>query len=175
MSRPLRPKPHQRIYDLGTSWPDHPLDVVLVEPQIPPNTGTIARTCAATGCQLQLVGTLGFDISDKSLKRAGLDYWDSVSMGHEKDMDAYFQSLEPSRIHLFTTAGSKTVHEASFQPGDSLIFGSETQGLPDAWIEAHPDRTVAIPIRADHVRSLNLAVSVGISVYEALRQISQRA
>ena len=171
MSTAPTPKPHSRVYGLGTPWPERPLDVVLVEPQIPPNTGNIARTCAATGCGLQLVGNLGFEITDKTLKRAGLDYWDSVSMGHQADADAYFQSLDPNHIHLFTTAGGTSFTDVDFRPGDALIFGSETQGLPDAWLNTHPTRTVAIPIRADHVRSLNLAVSVGIAVYEALRQI----
>jgi tRNA (cytidine/uridine-2'-O-)-methyltransferase len=170
---PDSPKPHGRVYGLGAPWPDAPLDVVLVEPQIPPNTGNIARTCAATGCRLQLVGELGFEISDKTLKRAGLDYWDSVHMGHEPNAEAYLDSLEPSRVHLFTTAGSRSLYDTVFQKGDALLFGSETEGLPNAWLERFPDRTVAIPIRAEHVRSLNLAVSVGIAVYEALRQISQ--
>jgi len=171
VTHPSHPKPHSRVYSLGTSWPDRPLDVVLVEPQIPPNTGNIARTCAATGCRLQLVGALGFDITDKTLKRAGLDYWDSVSMGHEPDAEAYLESLDPNRVHLFTTAGEHTIYNTAFQPGDALIFGSETQGLPDTWLDRFPERTVAIPLRSDHVRSLNLAVSVGVSVYEALRQI----
>lgn len=171
---PPSPKPHGRVYRLGAPWPEHPLDVVLVEPQIPPNTGNIARTCAATGCRLQLVGDLGFDITDKTLKRAGLDYWDSVHMGHEPDTQRGLESLEAHRVHLFTTAGARTVYDTEFHPGDALIFGSETGGLPKAWLERFPDRTVAIPLRSEHVRSLNLAVSVGIAVYEALRQISAR-
>lgn len=172
---PDLPLSHTRAYRLGAPWPAHPLDVVLVEPQIPPNTGNIARTCAATGCRLQLVGQLGFEVSDKTLKRAGLDYWDAVHMGHEPDANRFLNSLGNRRVHLFSTAGSRSLYDSEFQQGDALIFGSETKGLPDAWLERCPDQTVAIPLRAEHVRSLNLAVSVGVAVYEALRQISTRA
>ena len=93
-------------------------------------------------------------------------------MGHEPDADHFLEGLNPSRIHLFTTAGARSLYDTEFQKGDTLIFGSETQGLPDSWLERFPDRTTAIPIRAEHVRSLNLSVSVGVAVYEALRQSS---
>lgn len=165
-------RPHKRLYKLDTPWPPNPFTVALVEPQIPPNTGNIARTCAATGCSLHLVGKLGFSLDDRYLKRAGLDYWDAVSVSEFPDPEAYVHSLPSDRFHLFTTAGSRLYTEVDFHEGDTLLFGSETQGLPDRWLECYPERTVAIPIRPEAVRSLNLAVSVGVALFEALRKIS---
>lgn len=154
-------------------WPAPPLRVVLVEPQIPPNTGNVARLCAATGTLLHLVEPMGFPIDDAKLKRAGLDYWDSVVMSVHPDFGDFIKSAEPSRFFLFTTRATRPYTSVSYQPGDTLVFGSETQGLPDVLLDKHPDQVVGIPIRTDHVRSLNLSSAVAAAVYEALRQINE--
>ena len=162
-------EPHSRRVDLPFNWPDPPLNVVLVEPQIPPNTGNIARTCAATGSQLHLVGPLGFDINDRQLKRAGLDYWDSVCMAVHPDINDYL-SKHPitTRTYLLSTAGRRALQDVNFEAGDTLVFGSETAGLSDEMLEEYPDQVVGLPMMTDHVRSLNLATTVGIAVYQAL-------
>ena len=160
-----------RIAHHKMTWPDPPLHVALVEPKIPQNTGGIARLCAATGCGMHLVGELGFTISDRAVRRAGLDYWDSVDPQHQPDFDSLLDALAPSRLHFFSTGGQTRYQDVSYRPGDLLVFGSETAGLPQEILDRWPDRVRWIPIRTDHVRSLNLAMSVGIVVYEALRQI----
>lgn len=142
-----------------------------MEPEIPPNTGNIARLCAATGCGLHLVEPLGFKLDDAKLRRAGLDYWDAISPRIHQNLDAYFASGKPTRFFLFSTGGHRSVFDERFQPGDHLIFGSETRGLPDALLEQYADRVLGIPVQTQHVRSLNLSTAVGIVVYEALRQI----
>lgn len=161
---------HTRKHDLRFPWPDPPFHVVLVEPEIPPNTGNVARLCAATGCRLHLIEPMGFKITDAKLKRAGLDYWDSIRPELHSDFDSFLSAVNPPRILLFSTAGSRSFFDADYQPGDALVFGSETRGLPDSLLSAHPDRVFGIPIRTEHVRSLNLSTAVGIVVYEALRQ-----
>jgi tRNA (cytidine/uridine-2'-O-)-methyltransferase len=148
------------------------LRVVLVYPQIPPNTGNIARTCAATNTELHLVGPLGFEISDRYLKRAGLDYWPHVNL-HYHDSLATFQSFyqrSTGRQIGFSTSGRSSYIEFRFQPDDWLLFGSETSGLPPEVLAAC-DETVHIPIDRTHVRSLNLSVSVGVGLFEAYRQL----
>jgi tRNA (cytidine/uridine-2'-O-)-methyltransferase len=165
---------HSRRGDLPFPWPDPSLQVVLVEPEIPPNTGNIARLCAATGTALHLVEPLGFKITDPQLKRAGLDYWDSVMMGRHAHFEAYLSTVHPERFFLFSTGAKQSFFDAKFQTGDALVFGSETRGLPDALLKAHPEKVFGIPIRTEHVRSLNLSSAVAIVVYEALRQISGR-
>jgi tRNA (cytidine/uridine-2'-O-)-methyltransferase len=164
---------HERKNQLDFRWSDPPLQVALIEPKIPPNTGNIARLCAATGSRLHLVEPLGFEVSDSKLKRAGLDYWESVDIHHHKNGDAFQESVS-DRCFLFTTAASESLYEQSFLPGDVLVFGDEPSGLSEHWLEAYPDRLVQIPIRTDHVRSLNLANCVAIAVYEALRQFQSR-
>jgi tRNA (cytidine/uridine-2'-O-)-methyltransferase len=164
---------HTRKFDHVFHWPDPPLQVVLVEPEIPPNTGNIARMCAATGCGLHLVEPLGFSISDAQLKRAGLDYWDAISPVVHASWEAYREALQPERFFLFSTGGSKNLFETEFAPGDHLIFGSETRGLSDEILQKYHDRIVGIPLRTEHVRSLNLSTAAGIVVYEALRQIQR--
>ncbi len=154
-------------------WPDPPLRVVLVEPEIPPNTGNIARTCAATGAILHLIEPLGFTLNDAQLKRAGLDYWDSVAVKPHASFDAFLESAGTPRCWLFTTGAKTSLFDARFAPGDALVFGPETRGLSDTLLARYPDRQLGIPIRADHVRSLNLSTAVGIALYEALRQISR--
>lgn len=146
--------------------------VVLIEPQIPPNTGNVARTCAATGTELHLVGPLGFELSDRYLKRAGLDYWPYVNLHYHENWPA-FQALSQNtggRWMGFTVAGRCSYVQNSFQESDWLLFGSETTGLPPAVLEAC-DLTLYIPMSQGKVRSLNLSVSVGIALFEARRQL----
>ena len=125
---------------------DPPLQVVLIEPQIPPNTGNIARLCAATGCGLLLVGKLGFDLSDSALKRAGLDYWEYVNWRHLPEMDAFFAGLPEQSFHLLTTHAVRPYTQIPAVWGDYLIFGKETAGLPKSLLEAHQERCYTIPI-----------------------------
>jgi len=150
-----------------------PLQVVLVSPQIPPNTGNVARTCVVAGCRLHLVGPLGFSLSEKALRRAGLDYWPEVSPELYRDwpeFEARNGTADGARLHLFTARGDRSVFEASFAAGDFLVFGQEQLGLPPALLAAHPGRAVAIPMR-EGMRSLNLAVAVGVGVYQAIRAL----
>ncbi|AKU91823.1 tRNA (cytidine(34)-2'-O)-methyltransferase [Vulgatibacter incomptus] len=152
---------------------DPPFSVVLVHPQIPPNTGNIARLCAVTGSRLHLVEPLGFSIADKDLRRAGLDYWDRVVARIHPDVESWEASAPFPRVHLFTGRASRTLWETDFQPGDQLVFGSEPHGLPPELLERHADRTVSIP-QQPGLRSLNLSTAAGIAVYEALRQVLAR-
>lgn len=148
------------------------LRVVLVHPQIPPNTGNIARTCAATNTELHLVGPLGFEISDRYLKRAGLDYWPHVNLHYHTSIESFqtLQQRQGGRRIGFSTSGRCRYTKFSFQPFDWLLFGSETQGLPAAVLDAC-DETVYIPMASPHVRSLNLSVSAAIGLFEAQRQL----
>lgn len=148
-----------------------PLNVVLVEPQIPPNTGNIARLCAATGCRLILVGELGFDLSDRALKRAGLDYWEHVDWEHVSDGEGFFAALPEMGFHLLTTHASTPYTQLPAVWGDYLIFGKETAGLPAALLEAHPQKCYTIPILREGVRSLNLSSAVSIVLYDGLRRL----
>lgn len=146
--------------------------VVLVHPQIPPNTGNIARTCAATGTELHLVGPLGFEISDRYLKRAGLDYWEYVKLHYHASLDdfqAFYQS-QGGRTIGFSTSGTCSYIQFQFQPDDWLLFGCETTGLP-AEVLASCHSTLYIPMAQSGVRSLNLSVSVAIGLFEAYRQL----
>jgi tRNA (cytidine/uridine-2'-O-)-methyltransferase len=147
-----------------------PLHVVLVEPEIPPNTGNVARLCAATASVLHLVGTLGFRIDDKSVRRAGIDYWHLVDVRQHLDLTHLRHSLPTTRWVLFSASAEKSYLDAKFQPGDALLFGRESVGLPDDLLEQHRDSVYGIPTLGE-VRSLNLANAVSIVVYEALRQI----
>ena len=145
------------------------LNVVLVEPEIPQNTGNIARTCAATGSVLHLVKPLGFDISDKAVKRAGLDYWHLVDVRVYEDLDDFFEKNHPACLRLFSTKAPKSYAEADYPDGCYLVFGKETKGLPESLLAERYDECVRIPIRAE-ARSLNLSNSVAVGVFEALRQ-----
>lgn len=150
-----------------------PLKVVLVEPQIPPNTGNIGRLCIATQTELHLIDPLGFDISEKAVRRAGLDYWKHIELHRHENYSAFRQSVSPnSRLWFFTKFAKKTLYEAKFGPEDYLVFGKETTGLPDIVRETeNPDSFLKIPMPGDAiVRSLNLAGSAHIALYEALRQ-----
>ena len=146
------------------------LNVVLVEPEIPQNCGNIARTCAATGARLHLIRPLGFDISDKAVKRAGLDYWHLVDVRDYENLEDFFQKNDVRRMWCLSTKAPRSYAEASFQDGDYLLFGKETKGLPEDFLEAHRESCVKIPMR-EEARSLNLSNAVAITVYEALRQL----
>lgn len=147
----------------------HIVNIVLVEPEIPMNTGNIARTCAATRSRLHLIKPLGFDISDKAVKRAGLDYWHMVDVSVYEDLEDFFSKNPAADRWLATTKAPRAYHEAQFRDGCWLFFGKETAGLPEAFRVANYDRCIRIPMRAD-ARSLNLANSVAVITYEALRQ-----
>ncbi|MBQ1351198.1 MAG: tRNA (cytidine(34)-2'-O)-methyltransferase [Oscillospiraceae bacterium] len=145
------------------------INVVLVEPEIPMNTGNIARTCAATGSHLHLIRPLGFDISDKAVKRAGLDYWPLVHLSVYDNLEAFFQQHPQPDLWLATTKAPRVYTEAAFQDNCFLFFGKETAGLPLTFRQAHYHRCLRLPMRKE-ARSLNLANSVAVFVYEALRQ-----
>lgn len=165
---------HDRRHAFDISWPDPPFNVVLVEPEIPPNTGNIARLCAATGSHLHLVGQLGFRLTNAQLRRAGLDYWDAVQCFRHTTLEAACAALPDRRRFYFSTQGQISYTAVAYQPGDLLIFGSESRGLPPAVLADNPSSTLGIPIRVEHVRSLNLATAVAIVLYEALRQTGTR-
>ncbi len=151
-------------------WAGFMLNLVLVEPEIPQNTGNIARTCAATRSRLHLIKPLGFDISDRAVKRAGLDYWHMVDLTVYENLEDFFARTGAEDLWLTTTKAPRSYAEAEFRDGCWLFFGKETAGLPQAFREAHRDRCIRIPMRPD-ARSLNLANSVAIVTYEALRQL----
>ena len=143
--------------------------IVLVEPEIPQNTGNIARTCAATGCTLHLVRPLGFELSEKHVRRAGLDYWPLVSVQVHDSLDEVFVSLSGARFFFFTTKARQTYADVRYEEGDVLVFGKETAGLDEELLVAHEESCVRIPM-LEGLRSLNLSNSVAVAVYEALRQ-----
>ncbi len=151
--------------------PDSALHIVLVEPEIPPNTGSIARLCGATDTVLDLVHPLGFQVDDKHLKRAGLDYWPQVRINHWENFETFLSGQDERRLFFLTTKTTRSYTEARFGPGDMLIFGKETKGLPEDILTLYSDRCLTIPMSNPHIRSLNLAMSAGIVLYEALRQI----
>ena len=146
------------------------LNIVLVEPEIPQNCGNIARTCAATGCRLHLIRPLGFDISDKAVKRAGLDYWHLVEVFDYENLEDFFSKNKVEQMWCLSTKAPKSYTEANFQDGCYLFFGKETKVLPEDFLEAHRDTCIRLPMRQE-ARSLNLSNSVAITVYEALRQL----
>ena len=152
----------------------HRLQVVLVEPEIPPNTGSIARFCAATDTVLHLVEPLGFKLDDKALKRAGMDYWQHVTWHSWPDWAAFRDAHPNARLHFLTTKASRPYIEAHFEPGDFLVFGRETRGLPESLLRENVDACLTIPMSSPHVRSLNLATAAAIVLFEAQRQISLR-
>lgn len=145
-----------------------PINIVLVEPEIPANTGNIARTCAVTGAQLHLVRPLGFSISDKHLKRAGLDYWQHLNVIEHENLEVFFEKTNGPYYYCSTKA-QKYYHEAVFEDDCYLMFGKETKGLPEDLIFANREHAIKIPMK-DGLRSLNLSNAVSIILYEALRQ-----
>lgn len=144
--------------------------IALVEPEIPPNTGNIARLCAATLTPLHIVGVAGFRLDERAVRRAGLDYWPEVELHRHSDLTGLYADLADSRFLYLSTKGEISYAEWSFSQRDCLIFGRETRGLPESLLQANWERCLTIPMANSRVRSLNLAVSVGIVLYEALRQ-----
>jgi tRNA (cytidine/uridine-2'-O-)-methyltransferase len=145
------------------------VEVILLEPEIPPNTGNVARLCAATKTPLHLIEPLGFSLDDRHLKRAGLDYWPAVSLTVWPDWAGFLSGWTGRRLVLTSARQGLPCHRFAFRPGDGLVFGPETRGCPPELLKAHADRTVTIPI-CGAVRSLNLSTAVGIVLYEALCQ-----
>ncbi len=150
------------------------LHIALIEPRIPPNTGNIARLCAATDTSLHLIEPLGFSIGDAQLKRAGLDYWDAVDMWVHPGWRAFREAMARERCLYFSARATRPLSEAQFRSNSVLVFGNETDGLPDRILEKHPDECFTIPMPSGKVRSLNLATAAGIVLYEGLRQVGAR-
>ena len=144
--------------------------IALVEPEIPQNTGNIARLCAATRTRLHIVGVTGFRLDDRAVRRAGLDYWDEVSITRHRDLTQLRDSLSPARLLYFSTKGERSLWDYRFEPEDCLVFGPETRGLPEDVLRGNWERCLTIPMFNPRVRSLNLANAVAITLYEALRQ-----
>lgn len=167
MPRSSNATPRLRAKPLGV-----PLHVVLVEPEIPPNTGNVARLCAATASPMHLVGTLGFRIDEQSVRRAGVDYWHLVDVRQHVDFEHFLHAFSKEspggRLHLFSALATRSYLDAGYAPGDALVFGRESVGLSEELLARFPDRVVGIPTLGA-VRSLNLANAVGISLFEALR------
>ncbi|HWQ34287.1 MAG TPA: tRNA (cytidine(34)-2'-O)-methyltransferase [Blastocatellia bacterium] len=147
------------------------LHVALIEPEIPPNTGNIARMCLATFTPLHLVGRLGFRTDDKAVRRAGLDYWHDVEIHYHLSIEALYAALPECRFLYFTTKAKRAYTDFQFAPNDCLVFGRETRGLPEELLRANADRCLTIPMPNPRVRSLNLATAAGIVLYEARRQL----
>jgi len=145
------------------------LNIVLVEPEIPQNCGNIARTCAATGARLHLIRPLGFDISEKAVRRAGLDYWDLVEVRDYESLDDFFTRNDVRQMWCLSTKAPRSYTEADFSDECYLFFGKETKGLPEEFLEQHAESCIRLPMRQE-ARSLNLSNAVAITVYEALRQ-----
>ena len=147
------------------------LQLALWEPEIPPNTDNVARLCAATGVPLHLVGRLGFRTDDRNLKRAGLDYWDAVEVHYHATFAALESAVGVEQIWCVETPAPRPYTHAAFRPGDCIVFGSESKGLPAEVRERYTTRTIGIPMPSGKVRSLNLATAAGVVLYEALRQL----
>ena len=150
------------------------LTVTLFEPKIPPNTGNIARLCGANNVKLDLVGNLGFDMEDKYLKRAGLDYWDHIKWEYFPSVDEYCLNAFQNKFHLLTTKSKNIYTDRVFTKNDIIIFGSETAGISENILNEYPENACTIPMINKNIRSLNLATSVGIVLYEAIRQINEK-
>jgi tRNA (cytidine/uridine-2'-O-)-methyltransferase len=151
------------------------LHIALVEPEIPPNTGNIARLCAATFTNLHIVGVAGFRLDDKAVKRAGLDYWDEVRLFRHRDLQSLYDSLPHSRFFYLTTKTKRSYTACEYRDGDCFVFGRETRGLPEDLLHANWENCLTIPMPNENIRSLNLANSAGIVLYEALRQLHNSA
>ena len=145
------------------------INIVMVEPEIPQNTGNVARTCAATGARLHLVGPMGFTPDDKKLKRAGLDYWQYLDITYYDSLDEFFSKNADGNFYFFTTKGRHVHSDVDYPDNCYLLFGKETKGLPEELLLKHPEECVRIPMEGE-IRSLNLSNSVAIAVYEVLRQ-----
>ncbi len=145
------------------------LNVALIEPEIPQNTGNIARTCAATGARLHLVGPMGFEITERRVRRAGLDYWDKLDITYYGSTAEFFEKNKGASFYYFSTKARRAHSDTEYENGAFLVFGKETKGLPEELLKANPDSCVRIPMRGE-IRSLNLSNSVAVGVFEALRQ-----
>ncbi|PNU20038.1 tRNA (uridine(34)/cytosine(34)/5-carboxymethylaminomethyluridine(34)-2'-O)-methyltransferase TrmL [Geothermobacter hydrogeniphilus] len=152
-----------------------PLHIVLIEPEIPPNTGNIARLCAATGIHLHLVGRLGFSLDDRHLKRAGLDYWPAVQLRRWENFPSLRAAYPQARFWYASKKARKSYTRVDYQKGDFLVFGKETKGLPETILAEAGGQAIRIPIFTESVRSLNLSTAAGIVAYEALRQLGMTA
>ncbi len=148
------------------------IHIALFKPEIHPNAGNVARLCAANGLPLHLVGDLGFRIDDRSVRRAGLDYWPYVDIRRNEHLEDLKAKLCNSRLFYFSARADRLYTDVLYRPGDCLVFGPESSGLPEDFLRENWEHTLKIPMRVSKVRSLNLATSVGIAAYEALRQIS---
>ncbi|MBQ9227349.1 MAG: tRNA (uridine(34)/cytosine(34)/5-carboxymethylaminomethyluridine(34)-2'-O)-methyltransferase TrmL [Eubacterium sp.] len=148
---------------------EHTLNIVLIEPEIPQNTGNIARSCAATGARLHLVGPMGFHITDKQVKRAGLDYWDKLDITYYESTLDFFEQHKDGEFFYFTTKAEQAHSDITYPPNCFLVFGKETKGLPEELLKANHDRCVRLPMRGI-IRSLNLSNAVAVGMYEVLRQ-----
>ena len=153
-----------------TPAPMKRFNIVLVEPQIPPNTGSIARLCGATNSTLHLVHPLGFSTEDKHLKRAGLDYWQHVEVIHWENLEQLLKRVDETALKFFTTKTTRDYTEAVYRPGDFLIFGKETKGLSEEVRNLYHELCFTLPMENKNIRSLNLAMTAGIVLYEAIRQ-----
>lgn len=154
--------------------PEHLFRIVLVEPEIPQNTGNIGRTCVGTKSELHLIGKLGFELSDRTLKRAGLDYWQYLSWHRHNSFEEWMATVpDPSRVFYFSTKAKRTIFDIPFQKGDYFVFGRETKGLPEDLLNKNIDRCMKIPMIGP-IRSLNLATAVAIVAYEGIRQLNVR-
>ncbi len=161
----------EKMYMLYFRWSRNMVHIALYEPEIPPNTGNIARLCAATHTPLHIVGVTGFRMDDRTLKRSGLDYWEYVELHRHVDLDALRSALPASRFLYLSTKCDRPYYEHTFTADECLVFGPETRGLPEHLLSDNTENCLTIPMPNPHVRSLNLATSVGIVLYEALRQI----
>lgn len=148
---------------------EHSLNIVLIEPEIPQNTGNIARTCAATGAMLHLVGPMGFQITDKQVKRAGLDYWDKLDISYYDSTEEFFEKNAGGKFYFFTTKGEIAHSDMKYENNAFLVFGKETKGLPEELLKENHDTCVRLPMRGI-IRSLNLSNAVCVGTYEVLRQ-----
>jgi tRNA (cytidine/uridine-2'-O-)-methyltransferase len=162
-------QPQHRLTDTVRS--DVPLHIALIEPEIPPNTGNVARLCAATGCQLHLVEPLGFRIDDRELKRAGLDYWEHLGVALHGSLQAFLDSTSHLQRWYFSTRAMRRYADAPIALGDVLVFGKETKGLPQQLLDEDPSHALRIPQRPHSVRSINLSTAVGIATYAALARL----
>ena len=149
------------------------MQIVLFEPEIPPNTGSVARLCAATLTPLHLIEPLGFKIDDKHLKRAGLDYWEFVDLRVHGSWEGFLSAMRPEHLLFFSKRAAKSYTAARYREEDFLVFGPETRGLPQTLLDAHADRALRIPMLGTGVRSLNLSNAVSIVLYEGLRQLGK--
>lgn len=162
-------QPQDRV--TGEVRADVPLHIALVEPEIPPNTGNVARLCAATGCQLHLIEPLGFRIDDRELKRAGLDYWQHLGVAMHPSLEQFLSASAHLQRWYLSTRGTRRYSDAAYAYGDVLVFGKETKGLPQPLIDADSEHALRIPQRPNGVRSINLSTAVGITVYAALAKL----